>query len=204
MANRAAVEETGTSSLAAVDLAESDHLAMPRVGSPKQERRGHRGIVMRFQGVARIRSTRLETSSTVREGPATRVTTEHRAATVTNEAVDRHAVRVNLIEVTDLHDVRDSSIPHARSHITEPTSPTTSTCTSTVPVLDLRWKHLVLAMKKQGLNVQSDHSVFSTGQMHQPHTHPGLDDFRQIGPASSRDGRMMPLTQPWAQPALRV
>jgi hypothetical protein len=193
----AAVEEIGNSSLAAVDLVGSDHLAMHRVGSPKQERRDHRGIVMRFQGVLRI-------DPLVQEGPATRATTEHRAATVTNEAIARHAVKVNLIEATDRRDARDNSMPHARSHTTEHTTPTTSTYTLIARILDLRRNHLVRAMKREGLNVKRDHSVFSTEQTHQPHTHPDLDGFRQTSPASSRDGRMMRLLEERGQSALGV
>jgi hypothetical protein len=161
----AAVEGIGTSSLAAVGSAELEHLTMHQVDSPR-EKKGRRGIVMRLQGAARILSTGQPTSSTARD---------HRAATDMIEAIDRHDERDNSTEVTDLHDERGSLMPHARSHITEPTSPTTSTYTSTVLVLDLKAKHLARVIKREVPNIPSGQSVYSTKERNQPHTHTAND-----------------------------
>jgi hypothetical protein len=174
----AAVEGIGTSSLAAVGSAELEHLTMHQVDSPR-EKKGRRGIVMHLQGAARILSTGQPTSSTARD---------HRAATDMIEAIDRHDERdnstevigrrderANSIEVTDLHDERGSLMPHARSHITEPTSPTTSTYTSTVLVLDLKAKHLARVIKREVPNIPSGQSVYSTKERNQPHTHTAND-----------------------------
>jgi hypothetical protein len=157
----AAVEGIGTSSLAAVGSAELEHLTMHQVDSPR-EKRGRRGIVMHLQGAARILSTGQPTSSTARD---------HRAATDMIEAIDRHDERDNSTEVIGRRDERGSLMPHARSHITEPTSPTTSTYTSTVLVLDLKEKHLARVIKREVPNILSGQSVYSTKERIQPHTH---------------------------------